>query len=311
MWGILRRIVVGLIWLAVLTGAGATALGLMAPWFGALEMVNHFRPLILMAAAALVVAALLLRSRPLVIGTGTLALLSLVLGGAPLVHAATSATQTRPFLRLVTYNVNWENQRFADIAAFLTATDADVVVLQEVKCQNAAQLIAPLQSLYPHRFGAPDSCVGQALLSKQPFTAPKRFADHLGDTIMLSATFQRDGVDFELGGLHLAFPLRPDRQVVHMDQLIAELNGRPGPRIIAGDFNLTPFSWKLNKLAHATGLRRHGTWLASWPSDFARPFFLIDNVMASPDFASAGVRIGPDLGSDHRPVIADITRAKK
>jgi hypothetical protein len=61
-------------------------------------------------------------------------------------------------------------------------------------------------------------------------------------------------------------------------------------RIGAGDFDLTPFSRKLAKLAHATGLRRHGTFLASWPSDFA----------------SGSVRIGPD----HRPVIADIVRGK-
>ena len=74
---------------------------------------------------------------------------------------------------------------------------------------------------------------------------------------------------------------------------------------------LTPFSWKLNKLAHATGLRRHGTFLASWPSDFASPAFQIDNVMSTPDFASGNVRVGPDLGSDHRPVIADITVARK
>jgi endonuclease/exonuclease/phosphatase (EEP) superfamily protein YafD len=307
----IRFIVTGLIWLALAAAVVGTALGLMAPWVAELEMINHFRPFIVLVAVALVATALILRSRPLVVGTGALALFSLVLGGAPLLHAATSASESRPFLRLVTWNVNWENQRFTDITAFLGATDADVIVLQEVHCRSAGQLIGPLQALYPHRFGAPHSCVGQALLSKEPLTDIRRLADHLGNTMMLSGKIRRDGVDVEIGGLHLAFPLWPDRQVVHMDTLIAELNGRPGPRIIAGDFNLTPFSWKLTKLAHATGLRRHGTFLASWPSDFAWPAFQIDNVMASPDFASAGVRVGPDLGSDHRPVIADITRAKK
>lgn len=301
----------GLIWLGLLAAAVGTALGLMAPWVAELEMINHFRPFILLAALALVAAALALRSRRLVVAAGALAMFSLVLGGAPLLHAAPSTPQARPFLRLVTYNVNWDNTRFADIAAFLTATDADVVVLQEVKCQTAPQLIGALQGLYPHVFGAPHDCVGQALLSKRPFTTPRRLLDHLGNTMMLSARFQRDGVDFELGGLHLAFPLWPDRQVIHMDMLIAELNARPGPRIIAGDFNLTPFSWKLNKLAHAAGLRRHGTFLASWPSDFARPAFQIDNVLSTPHFATRDVRIGPDLGSDHRPVIADLTLAKK
>ena len=35
--------------------------------------------------------------------------------------------------------------------------------------------------------------------------------------------------------------------------------------------------------------------------------FLIDNVFASPEFGSANVSVGPFLGSDHRPIIADIT----
>jgi endonuclease/exonuclease/phosphatase (EEP) superfamily protein YafD len=214
-------------------------------------------------------------------------------------------------VRLVTYNVNWENQQFAQIGAFLTATDADVVVLQEVNCRHSAQLIDPLRGLYPHVLGAPQKCVGQALLSKQPWTSVGRLADHLGNTMMLTARFQRGGLDYEVGGLHLAFPLWPERQAVHIDRLISDLTSRPGPRIIAGDFNLTPFSWKLAKLSHSAGLRRHGTYLASWPSDFATPAFLIDNVLSTPEFASAGVKIGPDLGSDHRPVIADIALAKQ
>jgi endonuclease/exonuclease/phosphatase (EEP) superfamily protein YafD len=38
------------------------------------------------------------------------------------------------------------------------------------------------------------------------------------------------------------------------------------------------------------------------------PFVPIDNVFASRRFASLGLTLGPYLGSDHRPVVADIAR---
>ena len=36
------------------------------------------------------------------------------------------------------------------------------------------------------------------------------------------------------------------------------------------------------------------------------PLVPIDNVFASPHFAKIATTVGPRLGSDHRPVIADI-----
>ena len=40
------------------------------------------------------------------------------------------------------------------------------------------------------------------------------------------------------------------------------------------------------------------------------PFVTIDNVFASPSFAKISVTGGPRLGSDHRPIIADLALAK-
>ena len=72
---------------------------------------------------------------------------------------------------------------------------------------------------------------------------------------------------------------------------------------MAGDFNLSPFSWKLNRLLLTGGLRRHLTWSFSWPAHRGMPFVLLDNVLSTSGF---GARVGPGLGSDQRPVIADL-----
>jgi len=75
---------------------------------------------------------------------------------------------------------------------------------------------------------------------------------------------------------------------------------------VAGDFNLSPFSWKLNRLLLTGGLRRHLTWSFSWPAHRGMPFVLLDNVLSTPGFGTVTARTGPRLGSDQRPMIADL-----
>ena len=79
---------------------------------------------------------------------------------------------------------------------------------------------------------------------------------------------------------------------------------------MAGDFNMTPWSYRLQRLLAAAGLRRHATFLRSWPTDgqyrLPWPAFLIDHVLTTPDVRSVSIRIGPNLGSDHLPVIAQL-----
>lgn len=85
---------------------------------------------------------------------------------------------------------------------------------------------------------------------------------------------------------------------------------RPGPLILAGDFNMTPWTVKQKTFTKATGLGRFNTFHPTWPMrrrDLPLlPLLPIDNVFASPHFASIATTTGPRLGSDHRPVIADI-----
>ena len=109
-------------------------------------------------------------------------------------------------------------------------------------------------------------------------------------------------------GVHLALPFRAEQQTNHIARLTALRGGVAGPLIIAGDFNMTPWSYRLQQLLASTGLRRHATFLRSWPTDgqyrLPWPTFLIDHVLTTPEIKSVSIRIGPALGSDHLPVVA-------
>ena len=85
---------------------------------------------------------------------------------------------------------------------------------------------------------------------------------------------------------------------------------RSGPLIVAGDFNMAPWTVKLKTFTKATGLGRfntfHPTWPMRWRDIPLLPLVPIDNVFASSHFANLGTRVGTQLDSDHRPVVADL-----
>ena len=108
--------------------------------------------------------------------------------------------------------------------------------------------------------------------------------------------------------MHHAWPLHAYAQANHTEWLIAWRQSVTEPLLIAGDFNLTPFSWKLSKFAWKTGLRRYSTYQRSWPGHLYAPAFLIDHVFSTDTFRPLDVRTGPALGSDHLPIIATVVR---
>jgi endonuclease/exonuclease/phosphatase (EEP) superfamily protein YafD len=124
-----------------------------------------------------------------------------------------------------------------------------------------------------------------------------------------------NGKAYRIAGLHLPWPFLPEQQEQAVNQLIATINGWSEPRILAGDFNLTPWSWKLNKLLWQTRLKRHGSFERSWPvlkqftsagaiSQVPLPaLLLIDNVLASPEITADLFETGENLGSDHLPIV--------
>lgn len=92
------------------------------------------------------------------------------------------------------------------------------------------------------------------------------------------------------------------------------VRSRKLPLIVAGDFNMSPWTEKLSRFEEATGLERYNTFHLTWPMQHGKlrllPLVAIDNVFASPDFARIATDAGPRLDSDHRPVIADIALAR-
>jgi endonuclease/exonuclease/phosphatase family metal-dependent hydrolase len=119
-----------------------------------------------------------------------------------------------------------------------------------------------------------------------------------------------NGTKFELAGIHLARPFYPELQQEDVAALIAFATSRTLPLVVAGDFNMSPWTEKLGRFERSSGLKRYNTFHLTWPMQKRSlplvPLVAIDNVFASPRFARIAVVPGPRLGSDHRPITADL-----
>jgi endonuclease/exonuclease/phosphatase (EEP) superfamily protein YafD len=294
------------LWVAWAVGVITTALGFGAPFIPALDLINQCRPFAALGAIMLFAAAVAGRDWRLIRPTMALALLLVGLLLLPWARAADTAPNAAPALRLVSFNLSARNDRFDDIADFMLSSGADILLLQEVSCAAVDRLVPKLKAAYPHAFVSAESCFGQALLAKRPWLTGGQVITGARKPLFVWARFEWNSVAFDLTGVDLADPLAPNEQAADIERLLARANqGRA--QVVAGTLNLTPFAWKFAQLTNA-GLGQHATFLATWPG--RRPLFLMDNVLSTSAIASVRFATGPALGSDHRPLIADIAFVK-
>lgn len=301
----------GLIVAGLVVGACLTLLGLLARWWPPLDLVNNGLLFVTVGAIALLCLAIATRNWRLIVPAALLAAVNVMLVIAALPGAAAEAAPGSPrFLRVATLNLWRHNDRMDDVENFLAETDADAVVLQEATKQHGALLRQALQSRYPFSVGD----WGIIILSKHPFLADGRI-DRPGYPPWISlmvrwVQLEVNGTKFELAGVHLARPFYAELQQQDVAALIAFVRSRTLPLVMAGDFNMSPWTEKLGRFERGSGLKRYNTFHLTWPMERRNvpllPLVAIDNVFASPQFASIAVAPGPRLGSDHRPIVADL-----
>jgi endonuclease/exonuclease/phosphatase (EEP) superfamily protein YafD len=214
-------------------------------------------------------------------------------------------------LRVVSFNVLSSNLRHAETLAWVQKTDPDLAYFPEVTAAWAADL-EPLRATLPHCLVQPqEDNFGWALFSKYPILEHELTASRFVEVAVVRAVVEVAGKRVVFFGMH---PLPPmsgaaaaDRDAVL--QLVADRVGQEtGPVIVAGDLNATPWSHGMRPLV-AAGLRDtqlgrgfSATWRRSIPI-FAIP---IDHLLVGGNLAASARWTGPNLGSDHRPVIADL-----
>ncbi|MGZ5894986.1 MAG: endonuclease/exonuclease/phosphatase family protein [Xanthobacteraceae bacterium] len=298
----------------LLASIAVTALGLLVDRWPLFELLNHGRPAVVLGVLVIAGLAVLTGRKPLMIAAASIVAANIGLFVFALQGTATAAgAPAKRFARIVTFNVWMGNRHMDEVAKFLNDADADVVVLEELMPWQRDGLRYLVKDRYPYSIGRYDV----VMFSKYPIKEAGEIRGASDNprarrAMLTWTTVEISGMTFDIAGVHNAYPFNALDQAAYMPTLIEFARDRERLLIVAGDFNLTPWSVKLQRFGSNTGLRRFNTFTPTWPMNRRTlpPFVAIDNIFASPEFALIDIKSGPALGSDHRPLVADIALAK-
>lgn len=284
-------------------------------WF--LELFTHFRLQLAAAAIVMSVVALIFRMPRAGILFALLSIvnLSFIL---PYVVPAFEAAQEKPDgIRVMVFNLSARNGDYDAFARMVDSLRPDVIGLVEVQNRWSAPL-ERLEATYPHQISRPeDGYFGLALLSRFPLRELDE-SPYLHDGLQTAvlAELELPEVTATLVVSHVMAPLSPARAALRnaqLEGLSAFFRGDARrARILIGDLNITPWSPRYDVIESQTGLRnaaKNRGYLGTWPASPAIFRIPIDHCLVSDRFAVQGIEIGPDITSDHLPLIVDISLA--
>jgi endonuclease/exonuclease/phosphatase (EEP) superfamily protein YafD len=260
---------------------------------------------------------------------GLLAILAVVWFG-PFFQPPSVSPSGAPTIRVSTFNMLGNNPTPEQVISWLRDVDADVVLLQEVPPSFRDSVEAELTDLYPEsQFDDITNNWNMGMLSKYPIIAASDFDDN---SRIQRVTLEINGQEIAVYNVHFQVPIQEDSHLfetgfhwldlaLHYDEdgrneqiaeLLTTLKTEPLPFIVAGDFNMSQHTITYSSVAVAMtdSFRRTESGLgATFPATLSiiPPLLRIDYVWYQRNaFRAIDTHVGPHLGSDHLPVIADI-----
>ena len=314
-----------LAWLLLLGIVGLTTISLLTSRYGwkiYLEIFSHFQlQYFILSFLGLIALALTRCPRPFLLGLLCTALLGTQLATWYWPPRFILSRGNSNF-RILIANVNTQNQQYEEVFTFARETNPDLALFMEVDETWVNQLNRLSSELPYSSHRANPYNLGLALYSRYVLgnTQLQFFGDDGNPSITGNITV--NGKTYAFVGTH---PLPPAKfSFFHarnrqLDQIGQYLQTIEKPQILMGDLNLTMWSPYYKRLIGQTGLKnaRKGFGiLPSWPTqgtysqmpDWAPLLFSIpiDHCLLTPDIEVVNVRVGPNLGSDHRPVMIDL-----
>ena len=307
----------GLLEAATVALCAGVGLAFLARLWWVFELACHFRP---HQAVLLWLAAgfwFWMKRRWLAGLCGTLALLNTLMVAALFLPPSTGPLPGSQKLRLLSLNVHMANERADLVLDCLRKADADIILLMEVN-DRWMNSLSTLNESYPFRITAPrEDNFGIALFSRLPLANSKVVEIGGAEVPSIATEAEWPGGRFFLLGTHPLPPGSAAYAAWRNEQLKAVATlVRPQalPVIVAGDLNLTPWSPYFSALLKQSGLKNTSQGLGlfnSWPGTLAGMGIPIDHCLVSQDWIVLAKRTGPPVGSDHLPVVVEISLPPK
>jgi endonuclease/exonuclease/phosphatase (EEP) superfamily protein YafD len=228
----------------------------------------------------------------------------------PPAHA--SGAESGQEIKVLSANVQYTNTNYAAFLRLIREEMPHVVIAQETNEPWLAHL-RELTAQFSYAMTIPGSGgSGIALYSRLPVTHAE--AVYLGQQQRpgIIARLRLGASALSLVTIHPPPPLHSRTFGDRNAQLLAAakfMETVPPPKLLVGDFNTSPWSPYYERLVRDTNLRdaRKGFGLLpTWPADLPWATLPIDHCLVSQEFTVARIRTGPNIGSDHLPLIIDL-----
>lgn len=316
--------------LLVLVIIGTTLLSLVSyvGWNIVLELSSHFQVQYLMINLLLLGLLCFTRRKSLIIICFFCVAIIMTQIVPWYIPQARVGGNTTGNFRVLISNVHAQNKSYSKILSLVRKEKPDLAVFIEVSPPWVKQLES-LEDILPHSTGlAMPYNLGITVLSQVPLsntsinffgtrdkTIKFKKASILGDLAI-------NGQVISLIATHPATPVNPvvfQSRNKQLDEISKYVQHLKTPVLMVGDLNTTMWSPYYRRFVNKTGLRnaRLGFGiLPTWPTKntFSRiPPALsgllsipIDHCLVSPEIKVANISTGPNIGSDHLPLIIDL-----
>jgi len=210
-------------------------------------------------------------------------------------------------------NVLQDNRDYAATRALIDRERPDILLLMETDQRWVDELGASLAN-YPSRLLRPlDNTYGLVFATTLPVqSATTVNITDLDTPTVYARLTTRDGQSFDYIGLHPR-PPAPGQDTTLRDRKIAQaalhVADHEVPAIAMGDFNDVPWSRTTRLFRQVGGYLDPRIGRGSYPSfpaTVAPIGWPLDQLFLSPDFTFRSLRILENVGSDHRPLAAEV-----
>jgi endonuclease/exonuclease/phosphatase (EEP) superfamily protein YafD len=308
------------VWLSALVGllvgfcSLLSIISLGGGFYWLLDLTSHFRPQYLVIIAVLMpIVVALKRKRLAILAATALCINGLEILPFYLPQPATIDLVGSRKLKILTLNVNYQNQRFDKILECINKFDPDVFAIEELTPGLDKELKSRLP-FYKYGCSVPKTDpFGIGIFSRVPIDGSRvvyfepKFASIVGELTW-------DGKPLFLVATHPTTPLTQGLAAENKAQLMAisaEIEQKKETAILIGDLNATSWCSAYKDAvgaAHLIDTSRGFGLQVSWLRSFPPLCLAIDHCLTTPDLVTDARVIGPDIGSDHWPVYVELQR---
>ncbi|MGF1617106.1 MAG: endonuclease/exonuclease/phosphatase family protein [Acidimicrobiia bacterium] len=222
-----------------------------------------------------------------------------------------------PSIRVMSFNLLSTNDSYGEVVEYIRETAPDVVVLHEASLPWETAMESSDLGYEVNKSRSDDLNFGTLVMTRNSAgVLTYGFAETDPRAVEITTTVAGWDTPVTILSSHPLAPTDAERASLRDAQLgfaAQWASNQSGPYMVVGDLNATPWSWPFRNLLAQGGLRNSQIGFGVQPTFVAtsNPLFRvpIDHLVHSDALVVRLRQLGPNLGSDHFPIIVDLELA--